>query len=174
MKYLLVIFSVLAVVACGTSSNEGASSETSLSSEQEARDLSPIGEVCVFGAMEEVFKPANRGRGNNRGEWITVDNRTYEPAFLRGDVNYDGVAGTREDAMLGTKNIYVKQIENELCPAVADIGTFPQGLGADSFFTAEDIYQWNQVKKSGDYLLDEELICLNDCAIINHMAPGNK
>jgi hypothetical protein len=179
LSKILVCATALIAVGCtseGNESQEGSEDAvyTAKLTEEQARELSPVGEICVTGSIEEIFVPANRGRGNNNGEWVTVDNRVYEPAFLRGDVNYDGQVGTREDAMLGTKNIYVKQIENELCSAVADIGIFPQGLGSDSFFTAEDIYQWNQVKKTGEYKLGRELICQSDCAVINHLAPGFK
>lgn len=175
---ILTILGLATTLGCAKFGTGGDNPEpTELSSkltEGEARDQSPTGDICVEGEITEVFVPSNRGRGNNNGTWQTVDNRTFEPAYLRGDVNYDGVVGTREDAMLAVKQIYTKQIAQERCAAVADIGTFPQGLGADSFYTAEDIYQWNQVKKTGHYLLEQELICLSDCVIINHMAPGFK
>ncbi len=173
MRNLLILLSLCGLIACN-SSNDGTLTASSITSEQEARDLSPIGEVCVHGEIETVFQPSNRGRGNNKGEYIEVDNRTYEPGFLLGDSNYDGVSFTREDAMISVKNLYVKMIEKELCPSVSDIGLFPQGAGSDGFFTSEDIYQWNQVKKTGESLLEEKIICLSDCAIINHMKPGNK
>lgn len=147
--------------------------------EQDAIDISPTGDICTTGEIEEIFVPDNRGRGNNNGHWITVDNRVFEPAFLRMDVNYDGLLN-REDAMIAVKNIYVRQIENEICPAVADIGTFPQGFGPDGFLTSEDINQWHDARKNGVQekhfqLLDsDKLICASECTIINHMKPGNK
>jgi hypothetical protein len=141
----------------------------------DAESASPIGMVCEFGNIENVFVPANRGRGNNNGTWVEVDNRTYEPAYLYGDVNYDGVAGTRDDAMLAVKQIYVKQIDSEPCPAVADIGIFPQGSGADGFYTAEDIYQWNQIKTGKQsFQFSGQVICESECQIQNHMSPQYK
>ena len=107
--------------------------------------------------------PTNRGRGNDRTETITIS----EPAFLRGDINSDGVVD-RNDAKLAVKGLF--KPENFDCPATADIGIFPQGAGSDGYFTAEDVYLWNKFKQ-GKHEIQHELICAKDCAIVNHMDP---
>ena len=173
MNYLIIMMAAFAIAAC-TDSKESGSSTQPLT-EAEARALSPVGEVCISsGELKDVFVPANRGRGNDRGEWREIDNRDFEPAYLYGDVDFDGRVATREDAMLAVKRIYVKQIESKKCPAVADIGTFPQGFGADGFYTAEDIYQWNQIKHGASFQGSGKLICQSQCEIINHLSPGFK
>jgi len=168
MKYLFLL--PLLLIACGGSDEDG-SSKSSL---EQAMSDSPSGEVCVFGEVENIFVPANRGRGNDHGEWQEVDNRTYEPAFWWGDVNFDGVIADRADAKEAVKGIYIKQIESQPCPAVADIGIFPQGFGRDGFFTAEDINQWNKIKHGAAFQGGQHLICQSQCLIQNHMSPGNK
>ncbi len=173
MKYLIILLA-LTGLACSDNAEFASAEESSTLTEEEARALSPIGEICVTGEITEIFVPANRGRGNNKGEWREIDGRSFEPAFLYGDVDYDGVAGTTQDARLAVKQIYIKQIESEPCPAVADIGTFPQGEGPDQFYTAEDIYQWNQVKHGNRTLAQDFLVCQSQCEIQNHMKFKNK
>ena len=173
MNYLIIIVAAFVLAACSESSEQRFSNLAL--TEEDARALSPVGEVCISsGEIKDVFVPANRGRGNDNGEWQEIDNREFEPAYLYGDVDFDGQAGTRDDAMLAVKRIYVKQIESKRCPAVADIGIFPQGFGADGFYTAEDINQWNRIKHGESFQGAGKLICQSQCEIINHMSPGFK
>ncbi len=134
---------------------------------------SPTGEFCEDGEVIRLFIPANRGK-NGKGEWVEVDNRTFEPGFRRMDVNFDGEF-TREDAQLATKNIYQKQLNSELCPAVADIAQFEGKFRyePDQFFTSNDVNAWREVAKTGNFPVTD-LICLSDCKIINHMDPDFK
>ena len=113
MKYLIPI---LAVISIACTDQDMASDQSSFAT---ALAASPVGEVCVFGEIEEIFVPSNRGK-NGKGELREVDNRTYEPAFYRMDMNNDGLFN-RDDAQLATKRIYMKQIDSKPCPAQADI-----------------------------------------------------
>lgn len=164
MKHTLIaIITALAVtnlVACDKKGQSESQTENrGYSSKTEAQSASPVGNYC------EIQVPTNRGRGNDNYETV------YYPAYLRGDVDGDGISFTRADAQLATKRIYVKQIENAECPAVADIGTFPQGLGPDGFFTAEDIVLWGEVKQGKLSPVNMGLVCGYDCTIVNHMDP---
>lgn len=135
---------------------------------------SPTGEVCEFGEIIEIFIPANRGK-NGKGEFVTIDNRTYEPAYHRMDVNFDGLFN-KDDSALATKRIYQKQLNSEVCPAVADISQFEgeATFDPDTWFTSNDINLWRYVHKTGDFQLKDELICLSECEILNHMDPNFK
>ena len=160
MKKTILVITALLLSAC---TDEGGNSLVSRNmaydSASKAQSASPSGLYC------ETQEPANRGRGN--------DNTTvvYYPAYRRGDVDGDGQAFTRADAQIATKQLYVKQINNAECPAVADIGTFPQGLGPDGFFTAEDIVLWGDIKNGKLNPGDMGIVCGFDCEIKNHMAP---
>ena len=181
MKVFIFLTAVLALVGCtGSEVNFSSTDEPSADgqaklTEDEAREISPIGEVCVVGETFTVFVPANRGRGNDHGYEMTVDTREFFPAYLWGDVDNDGTAFTELDARQAVKKLYVRQIEDAECPAQADIGIFPQGFGIDHFFTAEDIYQWNQVKHGLNTGPEGNVtICQPTCEILNHMSPDFK
>jgi hypothetical protein len=159
-KLISVTFLVTMSIGCTDSKDEAGKINQAYETSSKAAAVSPAGTYC------EIQAPTNRGRGNDNTETV------YYPAFLRGDVDMDGIAFTRADAQLATKRIYVKQINNAECPATADIGTFPQGLGPDGFFTAEDIVLWGQIKQGKLNPGDMGLVCGYDCAIVNHMDPN--
>lgn len=188
MRYQLLTALVLPfLVACGEKNTQPQSSDRSISenektftSESDAKSLSPTGDVClVSGEIKTTTEciPDNRGKnGKCTDTEVTTDTRIWEPAYLRGDVDFDGVSFTRDDAQLATKRIYVKQIDSQPCPAVADIAPF-EGIHdqyqADGYLTSNDINKWGDIKR-GDNPGDMGVVCLSQCAVINHMSPEYK
>lgn len=170
------------MVACSDNNSqqdEGMFASKTYDTEAEAQAESPIGQAClVAGEYKEVQEcvPTNRGKnGNCEMRTIIVDTRIWERAFLRGDVDYDGVAFTRDDAQLATKKLYVKQIDNQPCPAAADIAPH-EGIHdlfeSDGYFTSNDINKWRDVRRDGGP--DMGYVCESSCQIINHMSPEYK
>lgn len=154
--------------------------------EQDARNASPTGEVCLLRGEykeETVCIPRNRGKNGKCDEQtIITDTREWVIAFARGDVDFNGTVGDRDDAMLATKQLYMKQLDSEPCPAVADItrhyGVTGRGdYDPDGFFTSNDVNLWGDVKRSGTLSFPDptdRLVCANKCEIINHMSPDYK
>lgn len=157
---LLVTAFVTLTTACTENDSQTLGGNRAYDTASKAQEASPAGTYC------EIEAPANRGRGNDNTQIV------YYPAYIRGDVDGDGVPFTRADAQIATKQIYVKQINNAECAAVADIGTFPQGLGPDGYFTAEDIVLWGEIKTGKLNPGDMGLVCGFDCTIVNHMDPN--
>ena len=157
---MLTIF--VALVGCGDDNGQGETKkELVFESKIEADTASAINLSCE---RTEVV-PVSRGRGHGvKSETITY----YYPAYLRGDVNNDGTI-TREDALMATKQLF--KAEGIECPAVADVGGYPQTLTPDGFFTSQDIYLFNQYKTTGVILWPQDVICGYDCEIPNHMTP---
>lgn len=170
MKWILMIAAAAALSACTNADpeNKGMSLEQALAE-------SPSGEVCVFGDIEVVCLPTNRGK-NGKCKETEIDNRTFEPAYYRGDVDFNGTIADRADSQLATKRIYVKQIESTPCPAAADISQHEgeARFEPDTWLTSNDINLWRYVHRTGDFPLRGELICQSQCAVINHMDPSVK
>jgi len=166
LKILFLLPITVTLIACGdgNSPSNGSSTAKSLKFEThaQAQAESPTGLVCE---RTEVV-PQSRGRGNGaKSETITY----YYPGFLRGDVNSDGLVD-RSDAMLAVKELF--KVDDVKCPATADIGGYPQTLVPDGFFTAQDVYLFNQFKHSGVITWPQEIICAYNCAVPNHMDPS--
>lgn len=156
---VLILLGLLALVGCEDDKNAKNTpiENVSLSvSENADGDL-----VCEW--SERV--PKSRGRGHG----VKFEDITHsEPAYLRGDVNGDGLVN-RDDAMLAVKRLF--KPENFECPATADVGGAPQTNEPDGFFTSQDIYLFNQLKK-GNLEFETDLICESQCDIKNHMDPS--
>jgi hypothetical protein len=192
MRLFLLLFAAASLTAC-SGSDVGFTSEgeelasTVFDDEDEARDASPSGEVCLISGelkTEIICVPDNRGKnGKCTDREVVTDTRIWEIAFLRGDVDYNGTVGDRDDAQLATKKLYTKQFDNQPCPAAADITEFAgvEGRGdydPDGFFTSNDINLWRDVKRGANLtqeLAEEDLlICASQCQIPNHMDPDYK
>lgn len=191
MRLFVLSIAALSLVACsdgdvGFSSSEEAAS-TVYDTQEEAEANSPSGEACLVSGelkREIVCVPTNRGKnGRCEDREVVTDTRIWEIAFLRGDVDYNGTVGDRDDAQLATKKLYTKQFDNQPCPAAADItrhyGVDGRGdYDPDGFFTSNDINLWRDVKRGTNLeqqLADEDLIiCASQCQIPNHMDPDYK
>lgn len=178
-NFYTVITYIAAVLAIGCSSGGGGQEDdgqgataASKYTEEEARNLSPVAEVCVTGEVEQVEMPRNRGRGNNHTETVTVDNREYFPAYIRGDINFDGQVN-REDSMIANRKLYKRAYQTE-CPAVFDVGGDIKTYVPDGWLTAQDLWIFNELKTKGVINFPTDLICSFDCDVIDHMDPSNK
>lgn len=159
----IVILSALFVTltACTDSdSNSGSYKEGSI---QWAQSLSPTGETCE----RTVRTPISRGRGHGL-EGKYKEETTFLPGYLRGDVNGDGVIN-KDDAHLATKKFF--KPENFECPATADVGGYPQTETPDTYFTSQDIFIFKEFRKTGVITWPIDVICSDECEIINHMTP---
>lgn len=166
-KSIMAVITALAVtnfVGCDKKSqSDNANSNRGYSSKAEADAASPAGLSC-----EVVIQvPISRGRGGGLdGKYETEV--LYFPAYLRGDINSDGQI-TRDDALLAVKKFF--KPENFNCARAADVGGYPQTEIPDGFFTSQDVYIFNQFKSSGIITWPQDLICGQDCEIVNHMLP---
>lgn len=165
-KLILSVLAVTIFVATGCSKdseNSAIPATQGFASKGEAEAASPTGLSCV--RVEQV--PISRGRGTGlEGKFNEVT--YYYPGFLRGDINSDGLIN-RDDAMLAVHKLF--KPENFKCPRTADVAGYPQTLVPDGFFTAQDVYVWNEFKNSGTLSWPQDVICGYDCPIPNHMQP---
>ena len=105
MRYL-VLAGLISLAACDQSPNS--SQEIENVSQKGTSDVGPTGESCTW--IEEV--PRSRGRGHG----AKFDTVTFsEPAYLRGDINSDGVVN-RDDARLAVDRDWETVTVSNLAP----------------------------------------------------------